>query len=194
MSSNGLVQCSLSTLVQWSICNAGGSTLCPLFHMSVPNTFPFTVAVSFCHWGLPHADSHVPRQEQIILPPLSNIFTGHKKNWEERRERPMEANICVLCRSLFVLVKYFISTSCSSCCLPIANRSTLEFTPHHPTMLWPSNSQLLWLEQINNNPGTFLRSSREKQMDGIRAQGLLPSTFPVACFPEDKINMLSSFY
>lgn len=190
-----MVQGSLSTMVQWSICNAGGSTRCPLFHMSLPNTFPFTLAVSFCHWGLPHGDNHVPWRVQIILPPLSDIsqrvYTlGGEKNWEERRERSIKPNICVLCRSPFVLMTYFISTSCSRSRLPMAGRSTLEFSPHHPTTLWPSNSQPLWPEQINNKPGTFCRSSGEKQMDGVRAPAWLPPTFPVVCFPEDKINML----
>lgn len=46
-------------MAQWSICNAGGSTVCPLFHMSLPNTFPFTLALSICHWGLPHGVNHV---------------------------------------------------------------------------------------------------------------------------------------
>ena len=41
------------------ICNAGGSTVCPLFHMSLPNTFPFTLTLSICQWGLPHGVNHV---------------------------------------------------------------------------------------------------------------------------------------
>lgn len=87
MSSNKLVQASLSTLVQWSICNAGVLTLCPLFHMSVPNTFPFTLAVSFCHWGLPHGVDHVPQWEQIILQLLSPFFFffGKKKRNAQKR-------------------------------------------------------------------------------------------------------------
>lgn len=112
----------------------------------------------------------MPRQEQIILPPLSDISLHWGKNWEERRERSLKPNSCVLCRSPFALMTYFISTSCSCRRLPIADRAALEFTPHHPTMLWPSNSQPLWPEQINNKPGTFRRSSGGKQMDGIRAQ------------------------
>lgn len=54
-----LVQSCLSTMAQWSICNAGGSTVCPLFHMSLPNTFPFILALSICHWGLPHGVDRV---------------------------------------------------------------------------------------------------------------------------------------
>lgn len=101
---------------------------------------------------------------QIILQRLSLPFFFFPKKKKKRREWPVKPNIGVLCRSLFVF-----PTSGSLCRLPIGNRSTLEFSPHHPAMLWPSNSRLLWPEQINNKPGSFHRSSGEKQMDEIRA-------------------------
>lgn len=41
------------------ICNAGGSPVCPLFHMSLPNTFPFTLTLSICQRGVPHGVNHV---------------------------------------------------------------------------------------------------------------------------------------
>ena len=103
MSSNVLVQPRLSTLVQWSICNAGGLMLCPLFHMSVPNTFPFTLAVSFCHWGLPHGVDHVSRwgadYSTAALPPFFLFSKKKKKKKRVASEAEywcfMQVSVCV---------------------------------------------------------------------------------------------------
>lgn len=59
------------------------------------------------------------------------------------------------------LLTYSIPTSGSPCCLPVADTSTLEFNHHHPDVLWPSNSQPLWPEQINNKASAFHRSWRK---------------------------------
>lgn len=90
----------------------GRLMLCPLFHMSVPNTFPFTLPVSFCHWGLPHGVDHVPPWEQIILQLLSLFFfLWEKRNAQKRRGRSMRLNVGVLCRPLFVFKRLAASAA-----------------------------------------------------------------------------------
>lgn len=54
----------LSTMAQWSTsAMQGGLTVCPPFHMSLPNTFPFTRTVSICQRGLPHGVNPVTGTE-----------------------------------------------------------------------------------------------------------------------------------
>lgn len=91
-------------------------------------------------------------------PPLFFSSSRKKRIAQNIREGSTKPNIGVLWRSLFVL-----PTSGRGCQTCIANRSTLEFSPHHPAMSWPSNSRLLWPEQINNKPGTFHGSSGENK-------------------------------
>lgn len=38
-----------------------GARQSALYFTSLPNTFPFTLALSICHWGLPHGVDHVSR-------------------------------------------------------------------------------------------------------------------------------------
>lgn len=47
--------------------------------------------------------------------------------------------------------------------IPIGDGSALEFIPHHPAELWPSNSRPLWPRQMNNKTRALrLISGRKK--------------------------------
>lgn len=47
--------------------------------------------------------------------------------------------------------------------IPISDGSALEFIPHHPAELWPSNSQPLWPRQMNNKTRALRLISGKKR-------------------------------
>lgn len=47
--------------------------------------------------------------------------------------------------------------------IPIGDGSALEFIPHHPAELWPSNSQPLWPRQMNNKTRALRLISGKKR-------------------------------
>lgn len=47
--------------------------------------------------------------------------------------------------------------------IPIGDGSALEFIPHHPAELWPSNSQPLWPRQMNNKTRALRLISGKKE-------------------------------
>lgn len=205
-------------MAQWSICNAGGSTVCPLFHMSLPNTFPFTLALSICHWGLPHGVDHVSRwwsRFSCSLVALS-YFTPFYCLLQEKRcltfffffpqqracsciylRSPVRPGGCVaVClvvlyscipptQPLRVLQLPFLAVSSSPFFhslpqIPIGDGSALEFIPHHPAELWPSNSQPLWPRQMNNKTRALRLISgkkRQKRMETARCQTFIRTRF-----------------
>lgn len=191
-------------MAQWSICNAGGSTVCPLFHMSLPNTFPFTLALSICHWGLPHGVNHVSWWwsrlfcNLLALSCLHLFFSFFTARYNKHRLAfffflfffavhkgwCMQPHLSVLAArvspfaSLFALLcaqdtlYSFIPSSPTSPPalipghlpqIPIGDGSALEFIPHHPAELWPSNSQPLWPRQMNNKTRALQLISGKKK-------------------------------
>lgn len=208
-------------MAQWSICNAGGSTVCPLFHMSLPNTFPFTLALSICHWGLPHGVDHVSRwwsrlscsllalsyftpfygllQEKRCL--TFSFFlaaTAHAAAfiWVRVRVPAVASLFARSCfipwspppRPLRVLRLPFWAVSSSPLPhrppqIPIGDGSALEFIPHHPAELWPSNSQPLWPRQMNNKTRALRlisgKKREEKKMEAAQCQTFIRAPVPV---------------
>lgn len=72
--------------------------------------------------------------------------------------------------------------------IPIGDGSALEFIPHHPAELWPSNSQPLWPRQMNNKTRALQlisgkKKKREKKTETARCQ---PLSFMGACVPVER--------
>lgn len=77
--------------------------------------------------------------------------------------------------------------------IPISDGSTLEFIPHHPAELWPSNSQPLWPQQMNNKTRALQQISEKSKEPGAKSR--LSLSLTIAWFPvewsENKTNMTS---
>lgn len=62
------------------------------------------------------------------------------------------------------------SRSCHLPPIPIGDGSALEFIPHHPAELWPSNSQPLWPQQMNNKTRALQQIWGRKKKEEERAR------------------------
>lgn len=69
--------------------------------------------------------------------------------------------------------------------IPIGDGSALEFIPHHPAELWPSNSQPLWPRQMNNKTRALqlISGKKKEKMETARCQ---PLSFMGACVPVER--------
>lgn len=101
----------------------------------------------------------------------------------------MRVLLCLYqCWPVCMLMTYFIPISPNSPPalipghhpqIPIGDRSTLEFIPHHSAKLWPSNSQPLWPQQMNNKTRALQQISGKYGEQC--AKSWLSPTFTIAC-------------
>lgn len=186
--------------------------------MSLPNTFPFTLALSICHWGLPHRVDRVSGWwnrfscslvvlsyftpfysllQKKMLPHFFFFFRACSCIHLCSRVRPRGCiAVCLVVlysripatQPLRVLQLPFLAVSSSPLShrllqIPIGDGSALEFIPHHPAELWPSNSQPLWPRQMNNKTRALRlisgKKKSEKRMETARCLTFIREPVPV---------------